>query len=682
LFMLHTTIIMENTHGIRHKITDFDEEGDYPDEYQILREEPVLMEKGFSRVIVIDNLPVIPITKFEKLQNVLKKICGHISGGLLLQIDMPVEDDTTKGFAFVEFSTQYAAAEAVKQLSNYMLDKSHILKVNFFDDFSSYERVSEEFVPEELPSHKAKGNLWWWLIEHDNRARDQYVTRYDELTEICWNGKKPELVHKKKGMTETYVTWSPYGTYLGTFHQQGIILWGGADWERVMRFAHPGVKLLDFSPQENYLVTFSVQYLTNDNAEDPQCIVWDVRSGRKLRGFLGNKDAQNRPVFKWSHDEKYFARLSTDTISIYETPSMGMLDKKSLKIPGVKDFSWSPTDNVIACWVPEESSSKPARVLFISIPSRSVIRSHNLFKVQECNLHWSSNGDYLCVKVDRLAGKKSKFTSFELCRLREKGIPIESLQMSEEVHAFAWEPKGHRFAVVHGAGSNKHDVSFYTMAGKAFTLLKKLDKRSANALFWSPRGGFIVLAGFENMGGVLEFYNVEDMESMRSDTHHMVTDLAWDPTGRFVATSTSYWRYQLDNGYTIWTFQGKMLCHATKDKFYQFQWRPRPPSLLSPEKQKQIEKGLRDYSIKYRKQDLERKRQAYAIYKKKRDDKKAIFYALKQQRLEQRAKDKALRIKLRGGIDSDDESQYYEQQEEVEELLSQVVETVEPSEDL
>jgi translation initiation factor 3 subunit B len=60
-------------------------------------------------------------------------------------------------------------------------------------------------------------------------------------------------------MTETYVTWSPYGTYLGTFHRQGVILWGTEKWDKVMRFQHPGVKLLDFSPRENYLVTFSTQ---------------------------------------------------------------------------------------------------------------------------------------------------------------------------------------------------------------------------------------------------------------------------------------------------------------------------------------------------------------------------------------------------------------------------------------
>jgi len=41
-------------------------------------------------------------------------------------------------------------------------------------------------------------------------------------------------------------------------------------------------------------------------------------------------------VFKWSAQGKFFARLGEDSISIYETPSFGLLDKKSLKIQGVR----------------------------------------------------------------------------------------------------------------------------------------------------------------------------------------------------------------------------------------------------------------------------------------------------------------------------------------------------------
>ena len=42
-------------------------------------------------------------------------------------------------------------------------------------------------------------------------------------------------------------------------------------------------------------------------------------------------------------------------------------------------------------------------------------------------MHWQSAGDYLCVKVERKATKKTTTTGFELYRMREKDVPLEVL---------------------------------------------------------------------------------------------------------------------------------------------------------------------------------------------------------------------------------------------------------------
>ena len=70
-------------------------------------------------------------------------------------------------------------------------------------------------------------------------------------------------------------------------------------------------------------------------------------------------------------------------------------------------------------------------------------------------MYWQSTGSYLAVKVDRYTKtKKSTYTGFELFRVGEKECPMEVLELdnkSEKIVAFAWEPKGHRFAIIHGA---------------------------------------------------------------------------------------------------------------------------------------------------------------------------------------------------------------------------------------
>lgn len=50
--------------------------------------------------------------------------------------------------------------------------------------------------------------------------------------------------------SDMYMVWSPLGTYLATFHMQGVQLWGGKNFERIEKFNQPGVHFIDFSPNE------------------------------------------------------------------------------------------------------------------------------------------------------------------------------------------------------------------------------------------------------------------------------------------------------------------------------------------------------------------------------------------------------------------------------------------------
>ena len=53
------------------------------------------------------------------------------------------------------------------------------------------------------------------------------------------------------------MSWSPRGTYLATFHRLWVQLWGGPSWTKLLKLAHGGVKLIDFSPNEKFVVTWS-----------------------------------------------------------------------------------------------------------------------------------------------------------------------------------------------------------------------------------------------------------------------------------------------------------------------------------------------------------------------------------------------------------------------------------------
>ena len=130
-----------------------------------------------------------------------------------------------------------------------------------------------------------------------------------------------------------------------------------------------------------------------------------------------------------------------------------------------------------------------------------------------------------------------------------------------------------------------------------------MEQKVANNLFWSPTGQHIVLASLRCSNYTLEFVDTSDFSITNTQEHFKVTDVEWDPTGRFVASSVGYWQHKSDNGYWIMSFQGRVIRKQTVSRLCQFLWRPRPPTLLSEEKIKEIKKNLKKYGIEFDAQD-------------------------------------------------------------------------------
>eukprot|EP01113_Clastostelium_recurvatum_P008365 TRINITY_DN1393_c0_g1_i1.p1 TRINITY_DN1393_c0_g1~~TRINITY_DN1393_c0_g1_i1.p1 ORF type:complete len:726 (-),score=245.42 TRINITY_DN1393_c0_g1_i1:13-2079(-) len=661
-------------------------------------EENVELETGFQTVVVIDNIPVVDKDRIERLTTVISKYATQmgtiVEGGLILPQG---EDGKSKGFAIVEYDEARSADRAVADLDGLALDKNHKLRVVRLSDYLKLDSVSNVYEPPAPKVFQPKEELTSWLMDDRTlHCTDQFVIRQGDLTSVYWNGIKdgqpqPELEISRPKWTDTYVQWSPLGSYLVTLHKQGIVIWGGPSWSRIQRFNHPGVSIVEFSPKEGYIITFSPQFEEHDDPKNPKCImVWDVTTGQMMRSFTARPGTSKEgppPPFRWSHDDKYFARVGENAISIYETPSMGLLDKNSVKINGVRDIAWSPTQNLLAFFVPE-SGNVAAKVSILDVPSKREVRQKNLFNVSNVKMHWQSEGVYLAVKVDRHAkNKKSTYVNFELFRIKEKDIPIELLELKDNVHAFAWEPAASRFAIIHGENPLKPDVSFYTMGmasggvSAKVKLLKTLEKKTCNSLFWSPKGNHIILAGLRNMAGQLEFFNVETLETMGNDEHANCTGVDWDPTGRYVATSISHWRVQMDTGYRLYTFSGKNLTKVLRDRFFQFLWRPRPPSFLTKEKEADIKKNLKSYSKMYDMEDETQKKKDREEIDKQLAMKLQEFHGRLQDREREYKSKHAERAKLRGGRESDDEGDYEEVEEWVEELIEQTVEVIEDDDD-
>ena len=263
----------------------------------------------FSSAIIVDNVPSVGPEKLAKLKGVLLKLYVQICPTIKeTDIVMPVDEETglTNTFCFIKFAKKEEAVKAMDVTQGFSIDKKRKFKISMYTDLDTYGKVSDEYQPTESEPFKPRPDPSSWLT--DPACRDQFVIRHTGETEVLWanmQGENPEMVYggerEKAGgrvWCESYVQFSPQGTYLATFHRPGVKLWGGEGFEAQGRFIHADVSMLDFSPCENYLVTYAY-----GGPQVGAIQVWDIRNGNKIRSF----DLKNplEPKFQVEAKEYY-----------------------------------------------------------------------------------------------------------------------------------------------------------------------------------------------------------------------------------------------------------------------------------------------------------------------------------------------------------------------------------------
>ncbi|THD25765.1 Eukaryotic translation initiation factor 3 subunit B [Fasciola hepatica] len=647
-------------------------------------------EDHLGSTIIVDGCPVVGPAKFDLLKKFLLDKFAKV--GPISDHHFPVDDEKqTKGYMFITYENGKAASQAVRTLNSTPLDKSHTLQVNLLGDYERLTSVPTEWKPPPKQEYKDYGNLKSWLL--NELCRDQFALVYNdgEIGSVYWhNAVEPTIAVERNRWTEGWMRWSPRGTYLATMHQPGAILWVGEKFQRLGRFPHQGVKMIDFSPMERFMVSLSPSAQSSVTGEDQDrpmadVIIWDVQRCVSRREFT--VPVESYPAFKWSYNDAYFACLREGYVVIYETETFRLLDKKRIGGGNIRDFSWSPTENILAYWVPE-SDNTPARVVLLEVPSRQEVCTKNLFSVAEICLTWHEQGDFLAVQVLRCAKKKvdndkqvkymGTYMNLEIVRMREKLYPVDQLGVKASITCFQWEPYGTRFAFLQTVSSGRFSVAIYDVPrGNSIREVATLEISAAkqNDLKWSPKGNMLVVAGLKNADGYLEFISANDGISLANGDHPMVSEIHWDPTGRYLSTVVSNFYQKNDNGVWFWNSVGRCLYKMPLNGLRSFAWRPRPPSLLSPEQLQNIKKNMSKYNTHFANEDKMLASKASRELLEKRQRLLSEFSAWKNAIIKQYQSEKAERIELRG-TDTDNLTMDGQTEEELEIIISTVKQVV------
>lgn len=611
-------------------------------------EAPVQINQSFPKTIVVVNVPKVGADKLPKLTGVLSKVMDSY-GPNEKHIPLDPSTNMTQGIVIATFESEDAASSACSRLNGFSLDRNHTFKVLPLDEFDNIVNRSDVFQYSKKLSTFTRTDFRTWLM--DEKCREQILLRYKDETEIYWHDTlagAPVLCYggereKQDGKVwcSWRVQWSPLGSYLATHHAQGIALWGGSDFTKKGRFEHKGVRHVDFSPTEDYMLTWNGALPTD--ADETAVKIFRVLTGEcvfQKRTPAMTPGGNDFPHFLWSHDGKFFAECNENAIAVRDTDTFELIKdeegkKRSIKFECLETFQWSPKDNIIAVWT-KEKDNNPARLHLWEIPSRRELASRSRTQV-EASMYWQSEGDYLCLLNTKLSKTKKKgATNLEIFRIRERNIPVDVVEVKDVVKGFFWETKGSRFAVLTADELGHHPkLLVYALGKEKCENVVSFDLPSGqyNNVYWAPEGQYFVAAGIGS--GEILFGSItpeNKLELTFKDDHFMLTDVQWDPSSRYVITAVTQpmqeagaFRFSMEAGYAIWTFQGRCLYRQQKEKLWQIAWRPHPPSLLSAPKQREIRKNIKNIGKKYDQADEQEKMKVIWSLKKEREDKNRDF---------------------------------------------------------
>jgi translation initiation factor 2A len=96
-----------------------------------------------------------------------------------------------------------------------------------------------------------------------------------------------------------------------------------------------------------------------------------------------------------------------------------------------------------------------------------------------------------------------------------------------------------------------------------------------NTILFSPHGRFVLVAGFGNLAGHTDIYDLEkDYQKTCTIEASNASVCEWSPDGKFILTATTSPRLRVDNGVRIWHVGGGLMYTEDLQELYHVTWRP------------------------------------------------------------------------------------------------------------
>ncbi|KAM4627356.1 eukaryotic translation initiation factor 2A [Polymixia lowei] len=377
-----------------------------------------------------------------------------------------------------------------------------------------------------------------------------------------------------------YVTFSRDGTLFGWCNGQKVSVVKTSDSSVLRTFDLPKTALLEFSPLNTILATWQPYTKTQDNPQgDPNLQLWDLQDGSLLKALYQKKAEAWCP--SWSEDEKIAVRSVNNELHFFENNDFNTIANK-LHMQKVSDFVLSPgcQPSKVAVYVPG-SKGAPSFVRLYQYPvfggPTAALANKSFFKADRVSMLWNKKATAVLVTASTEVDKTgaSYYGEQTLHYLAVNGeSAVVQLPKNGPIYDVVWSPNSTDFCVVYGFMPAKATI-FNLKCDPVFDF----GTGPRNAAYYSPQGHILVLAGFGNLRGQMEVWDVKKYKQVCKPQAPDSTHFFWCPDGEHVVTATCSPRLRVSNGYKIWHYTGTVLYKQDTPagaELWEVRWQPFP----------------------------------------------------------------------------------------------------------
>jgi translation initiation factor 2A len=197
-------------------------------------------------------------------------------------------------------------------------------------------------------------------------------------------------------------------------------------------------------------------------------------------------------------------------------------------------------------------------------------------------LKWNQLGTTLIVLAQTEVDKtgKSYYGETTLYVLSANGGFDSRITLDKEgpIHDVSWSPNSKEFGVVYGYMPAKTTIfNQRAVATHSFPLGPR------NTILFSPTGRFVLVAGFGNLAGQMDIYDLEkDYKKICTIEGGNPSVCEWSPDSKYILTATTSPRLRVDNGVRLWHVGGGIMYNEDMVELYHVTYRPQGPENFSP----------------------------------------------------------------------------------------------------